>query len=440
MATFAGAPDREDAGRARSGYAWAFFEGLRDPYTILILSFVFVPYFATELVSNPKQGQLMVAGIGVVAGLVAALTAPILGTWIDLWGPRKPLVLLTTALGAPFIASLCLADSMPRLWVAGTLCLVNILFAWNEVAHSSMLPYAAARQHQPLMSALALGLANLVGFVLLLGTLVLTTETKAANLPALLAGPVIGISWIAGLVPFLRYAEDARRTALSARQSLRSTLSALRRLVLGIAGKPDAIRYFAGRALYQDAFVAFLSFIGVFAAGVMRWSGTELIIFGAAGVASGCIGGLSAAWLDAKLGPKNALRLVLWSMVVLIGAMTLIDADTILGLIPSRPTAWPQRPLIGSTADIAFALCGLLALAAQMAAWSSSRTLLIATAPPEETGSYFGLATVSGTATAWLAPTLIGLATVSFGSQQAGFAAIILLLAAGALLIGRMRQ
>jgi UMF1 family MFS transporter len=289
---------------------------------------------------------------------------------------------------------------------------------------------------------LALGLANLFGCIVLL------TIFWTAALPGhagshrheQLIGPLVAVMWLIGLVPFLRYTVDVPRSRLSPRASLKGGLSSLRSMLRKIGGNHDALRYFCGRALYQDAFIAFLSFVGVFAAGVMRWKGPELMIFGAAGVGFGALGGATAGWLDAFVGPKNALRLELWGMTVLIAAMIGTGPDRIAFLIPATRTGLHNWPLLGSTADIAFALFGFLALMCQMAGWSSSRTLLIEVAPISETGSYFGLATVSGTATAWLAPTLIGITTAASGSQQAGFIPIIVLLFLGSLLIGSMRR
>ena len=69
--------------------------------------------------------------------------------------------------------------------------------------------------------------------------------------------------------------------------------------------------------------------------------------------------------------------------------------------------------------------------------FASSRTLLVRLAPPERLGGYLGLFALSGQATAWLGPLLVGLATAAFASQRAGFAIILILLVAG--LIGLLR-
>ena len=65
------------------------------------------------------------------------------------------------------------------------------------------------------------------------------------------------------------------------------------------------------------------------------------------------------------------------------------------------------------------------------AAYSSSRTVLTRVAPPEKMGVFFGLFVIAGSATMWLGPLLVQLATVSSGSQRIGLLPLTGLLIAG---------
>ena len=96
----------------KTGFAWAVFEWARNPYYILIVIYIFAPYFAREVVSadmlasgeldglDPETaqrtanagGQAAIASITKWAGLVGALTAPFLGAALDRGGRRKPIL------------------------------------------------------------------------------------------------------------------------------------------------------------------------------------------------------------------------------------------------------------------------------------------------------------------------------------------------------------
>ena len=82
----------------RPGFAWAVFEWARNPYYILIVIYVFAPYFARDIIGadllasgalddlDPEtalatanaQGQATIASVTKWAGMIAALTAPFL--------------------------------------------------------------------------------------------------------------------------------------------------------------------------------------------------------------------------------------------------------------------------------------------------------------------------------------------------------------------------
>ena len=64
-------------------------------------------------------------------------------------------------------------------------------------------------------------------------------------------------------------------------------------------------------------------------------------------------------------------------------------------------------------------------------AQSSSRTFLCRLAPPGREGEMFGLYATTGRAVSFLAPTLVGVFTWLFGSDRAGIAGILVVLAAG---------
>src|SRR3990170_6320714 len=70
--------------------SWIFFDWAAQPYFTLITTFVFAPYFATHVASNPASGQALWGLATAVAGLVIALLSPVLGAIADASGRRKP--------------------------------------------------------------------------------------------------------------------------------------------------------------------------------------------------------------------------------------------------------------------------------------------------------------------------------------------------------------
>ena len=77
---------------APAGFSWALFEFARNPYYMLIITYVFPPYFAQFVIGDPVLGQAAVSEATKWAGVIGALTAPVLGAMMDRGGARKPLM------------------------------------------------------------------------------------------------------------------------------------------------------------------------------------------------------------------------------------------------------------------------------------------------------------------------------------------------------------
>src|SRR5690606_17755595 len=95
-----------------SGLSWALYAG-RLPYVSLISGAVFIPYFATQIVGDPVEGQAQVASFAKTAGFVAAFTAPPLGACLDALGRRKPWIAACTTVMAVLVALLWFAQPGP---------------------------------------------------------------------------------------------------------------------------------------------------------------------------------------------------------------------------------------------------------------------------------------------------------------------------------------
>src|SRR6202171_4510706 len=71
-------------------FSWIFFDWAAQPYFTLITTFVFAPYFATHVASDPASGQALWGFATAAAGLTIALMSPVLGAIADASGRRKP--------------------------------------------------------------------------------------------------------------------------------------------------------------------------------------------------------------------------------------------------------------------------------------------------------------------------------------------------------------
>src|SRR6476646_6552632 len=85
--------------------SWIFFDWAAQPYFTLITTFVFAPYFATHVASDPATGQALWGFATAAAGLMIALLSPVLGAIADAKCRRKPWI---AAFGAMRVIGSCL--------------------------------------------------------------------------------------------------------------------------------------------------------------------------------------------------------------------------------------------------------------------------------------------------------------------------------------------
>ena len=424
----------------------------------MVLALAFMPYFVTTVVGEPVQGQSLTAAFAKYSGVVVALTAPFLGAVVDKIGPRKPW-LAASAIGLA-VLSACLWIAVPRagpstittvLWLTAVL---SVLFAYTEVVHNSMMPYAAAAAEQARASGLALALGNLVGFVMIVFMLwafslpgvvhsplmpkqPLFGLDKASGDDVRIVGPLVGVAVLLGLAPLLMLSKDAPRSGLGFARAVQQGVAEIWSLVAGMKLPRNAGLFLLGRMLYTDARFGALLFGGIYAAGVMKWGAPQLLLMGLMATLCGVWGGFLAGWMDGRFGPKRALIVEVAILAACLLLQIGVSPETIL-FIPwaaaSHPPLW-ATPIFNTVPQLVFLLIILVSSVVGTSVFSSSRTMLTDVAPRENIGAFFGLYSLSGAATAWLAPWLVEWTTRAFRSQQAGMVPIAGLFLAGIVLL-----
>ncbi|MCK9543248.1 MAG: MFS transporter [Novosphingobium sp.] len=443
----------------RPGLAWALFEGGRIPYVIM-LSVVFMPYFAKTVVGDAVMGQAAVADFAKYAGFVAACTAPLLGALLDQRGRRKPWIFAFMAVLVTVVASLWFAlpdeAGLPITAIILLLVLGKLFYTYTEMLHNSLLAVAAAGGSMSRLSGLSITIGSSSGFLFLifiLLTLVLPAQGEAdfvawqplfgldtESYQHLRVVPVLSaVLLIAASLPLLLLARDYPAIRQTWAASMRGAAAYLRGLTAHLRERPNAAKFLLARMIYADGITAISIFTGVLAGGVMGWSATELLLLGIGQLAAAAIGAFVLARLDMRVGSKRALQLMLSGMIVSLLVIVGTAPDRIAFLSLSGEAVQWNSAVFPRVTDVVFLALLLVMTGLTSGTTASSRALLASLSPAEEAGAYFGLYAMAGTVTAWLAPLAIGWTTSATGSQQAGFVPVIVLLAIGLALLGAVR-
>jgi len=447
--------DRGLRGLSLSALSWSLYEGVRDPYVIMVVIYLFQPYFATVIVGNAVKGQELIAFITTFYGLTVASTAPFLGAWVQNIGRRKPMLLIVTALIIPLMTSLWWAKpdhtGLSVMAISVILMLGSSLFAYAEMLHNAMITTATTITERPHASGLALAGGSffstlmltfvLWGFVLpghvpwaFVPTHPLFGIDQLTHEPDRIAGPLVASFLAIGAIPLFLYSKDAPSTGLSAFAAFRKGFASLAETVKSLGSERNAALFLGSRMLYTDGMTALLAIGGVYASGVMHWATLEMLAYGILLSIAAVFGGLLGGFMDAKFGPRQAVRIeVTGALLCLVGQLSM-GRDHMLFVIHFDPAAhapiW-NGPIFRTLPEIVYLIIGLGTGAFVTGQYASSRTLLTRLVPEAKAASYFGLYALSGTVTAWLGSFLVGTSTAIFKTQQAGFAPIAMLLCIG---------
>jgi UMF1 family MFS transporter len=437
--------------------SWIFFDWAAQPYFTLITTFVFAPYFAMHVASDPASGQALWGFATAAAGFVIALMSPVLGAIADASGRRKPWI---AAFGALLVIGSCLmwfgkpgdASVIAPLLLAYGIATIGVEFA--TVFNNAMMPSLVRPDRIGRLSGTgwATGyVGGVLSLILVLGFLAASPETgrtlfgftplfgldPVTHQGDRITGPLTGIWFIIFVLPmFLLTPDYPAKRQLG--EALREGLTDLRQTLAELPKRKSMAAFLLANMVYTDALVSLFAFGGIYAAGTFGWNTIEIGTFGILLAIAGTFGAWLGGKLDDSLGPK---RVIAGSMLILlfsIVAILLVDKETILFVKVAPPA--PGGALFSGAAERAYLLLGCLIGAAGGPLQAASRTLLIRMAPKDRIAQYFGLFALTGKVTSFVGPLLIGIITAVSASQKAGMAVLVLFFVAGLALLARVRD
>jgi UMF1 family MFS transporter len=400
--------------------AWALYDWANSAYAALIQTFVFATYFTTQVAQDSTTGTAQWGNAIGIAGLLIAVLGPLLGAAADQGGPRQGLLRALTAVAVVSTALLWLVRPTSEDATLALLLVMlgTVAFELAGVLYNALLPALAPRARIGRWSGWGWGAGYAGGLVCLLVALFGFVRADAwLPLPREHAEHVratfllTAVWFLVFALPLLALRLDSpsqRKPLLpAARAGLRQLLATLRR----VREYAPLVRFLVARMLYVDGLATLFAFGGVYAAGTFGMSEQQVLLFGILLNVTAAVGAIGFAWLDDHSGPRATMLLALTGLILL---------GTLVLLVESRLAFW----VLGGA-------LGLFVGPAQAA----GRSYLAHAAPPHLRAELFGLFALSGKATAFVGPLLVGWVTWLAGSQRIGMATIVVFFLLGFLML-----
>lgn len=426
--------------------SWALWDWATQPFNSVLLTFVWVPSFlVSPFFLDPAVAALGVvdgeeidcdtaanaatefcralgaldANLGwgiMVAGILIALLAPVLGQRADASGRRKLTLAVFTGLLIACQFAMVFVTGVPSFFWFGV-AMIAFGSVVGEIAganYNALLVSVSTPKTVGRVSGLGWGfgyLGGIVALVIVVGLILggVLDGTQSITFQLIAAGATV---WtILFSIPIFLNVPEPPPSPGTKRVSFFAGYAELVRSVMRLwRDHRHTFWFLLASAVYRDGLAAVFTFGTVIAARVFGFGFTDLVIFG---IALNLVAGIStilAGRLDDRFGPKGVILIAIGGIVLC--CLTVFFA------------AGAGQSLFWGVGIVLAALVG--------PAQAASRSFLARVTPVGQEGEIFGLYATTGRAASWMAALLWGLFIGLAGNQTLyGILGIALILAIG---------
>ncbi len=432
------------ASAKRRIWGWYFFDFASQPYNTLLLTFIFAPYMAKVLGDGTAAQSIWGYGIA-AAGFLIAIGSPLLGSIADKSGGRMWFIGVFSVMYVLGSWGIWAADPGGfNVWLVMVyfgIGLIGMEFATTFT--NSILPDLGTDDEIGRISGSGWAFGYVGGVISLILMLTLFVEQSsgltligispilgldaAASEGTRSVGPFTAIWYVVFMIPFFLWVREPKMAnRIPVMQAARQAWPELKESLKGLPQRRSLSAYLLSSMFYRDALNGMYFFGGIYAAGVLGWSVTNVGIFGILAAVTGAIFAWLGGHADSRFGPKPVIVMCVLVLTLVSLGVSQVSRESVFG-IPVR--------LESSLPDIAFYVLGALIGAAGGALQSASRTMMVRQADPARITESFGLFALTGKATSFIAPLLIGIMTQISGSQRIGVMPLIGLFLIGLVLL-----
>ena len=393
--------------------SWALYDFANQPFTTIIVTFIYSIFFVKEIATNEQYGTTMWSYSIAITAIVVSILSPILGALADSGGYRKFFLTVLT-----WITCLCSVflffPQNGQVFFALTLFVVaNICFELSSVFCNSYLPDLSEKNNMGTISGFSWGLGFIGGLLALFLSFALfdldPLGIRKINI-------LVGVWFFIFSIPTIMFLRDKKRKKFSKYLFLNS-FTRIKNTFKTVSQYKVITQFLISRLFFNDGLVTIFALGGVYASTTVGFTNEEVMYLAIVLNFAAGIGSFVFGLIEDKIGVLEVIRLTL---------ATLIIATLIAFIAPE--TKYPKE-----TFWLSGILLGLMVGPNQ----SCSRSLMAQLTPPKKMNEFFGFYALTGKATSFIGPLLFGLITHIY-NQQIALLVVILLFFIGFLLFNRI--
>ena len=393
--------------------SWSLYDFANQPYTTLIITFIYSAFFVNYIAGDEQQGTFLWANAISITAITVAFISPILGAIADNTGYRKSFLVFFTLICCLFTSLLYFPDKGDVFLALTFVVVSNISFEMGTVFCNSYLNDLSSKKNIGKISGNAWGLGFVGGLLALLVSFLLfdvnnSSEVKQVNL-------FVAAWFLIFSLPTFFFLKDSKRQKIN-KKNISSSFSSILQTFKEISKYKIIVRFLIARLFYNDGLITIFALGGIFAIGTLNFSMQEVLILGIVLNVFAALGSFVFGLIEDRIGVRKVINL---SLVILV-------ISTFLAFI----SPWTLYP------KIFFWTSGVLLGTMVGPNQSCSRSYMAQIIPEDKKNEFFGFYAFTGKATSFLGPLMFGFLTKIY-SQQIGLLSVLVFFIIGLIIFNK---
>lgn len=393
--------------------SWSLYDFANQPYTTLIITFIYSAFFVNYIAGDEQQGTFLWANAISITAITVAFISPILGAFADNTGYRKSFLVFFTLICCLFTSLLYFPDKGDIFLALTFVVISNISFEMGTVFCNSYLNDLSSKKNIGKISGNAWGLGFVGGLLALLVSFLLfdvnnSSEVKQVNL-------FVAAWFLIFSLPTFFFLKDSKRQKIN-KENILSSFKSILQTFKEISRYKIIVRFLIARLFYNDGLITIFALGGIYAIGTLNFTMQEVLILGIVLNVFAALGSFVFGLIEDRIGVRKVINL---SLVVLV-------ISTFLAFI----SPWTLYP------KIFFWTSGVLLGTMVGPNQSCSRSYMAQIIPEDKKNEFFGFYAFTGKATSFLGPLMFGFLTKIY-SQQIGLLSVLVFFIIGLIIFNK---
>jgi len=415
----------------RTIFSWSIYDFANQPFTTIILTFVYSTFFVDFIAPSGEEGAVMWGRAITISSIIVAMISPIMGALADYGGYRKLFLIFWTWVCIVFSFLLYYPLQGQVFLALLFFCIANIGFEMGGVYLNAYLPGIAPKDKIGRISGYGWSFGYIGGLLALGICFILFIRPENPSIPLIdytlnkesgehirIINMLIAVWFAIFSIPTFLFVKDSQKSKKITKEIVINAFKNLSFTFQEILKYKNILKFLFARLVYNDALITIFAFGGIYAKEVFDFTFNDIFLFGIVLNITAGLGAFLLGFLDDVLGGKKIIQI---SNVGFVLACILAVAAP--GFDSGKSLFWVAGILIG--------ICSGPNQAA-------SRSLMARMTPKNKENEFYGFFAFSGKATAFIGPFLFSSIVAITGDLRYGVALVGILFFIGMILLSRV--